>query len=534
MAWEEKLIRDGFSLETIADYYVSLDRTVPLTRAAILFNRLHLEERRDAVLSRANSATTVRLEQLYVSAVSYSTRRGRSMLLSDNSDMPYGDLLQQFLSEVRTLQDTGSEVSRPEAEYRVLEALHYDSIASGDNARAIVVAKEMILLATLARVPDMIERARRYYRSAIAQAGRYHEDLTERLRVLQGMTPANKEYIREKSGLVIAQLNVGDLEGALTTAQEEPVLPLHGAVVQAVKGHFHTSDTDHFSQKIIGWIALCLWHLAKIESVPPWRVAERRALATAALEVVREQHWRTGPTDRPFVLWLEAKCRLEAGEYGLVRHLTNEVANIEDEDLLSRTLLAGMRLDLALTDEAFQTQTVIRSEDELRRVFDYARELRHGSAPGLAEVLKRWHPRSSAYMALCPVPIPELLSATETVLRCHKSAEVYGQVLPPLVALDEVLRAFGFPAIQAQLGSNARYQRRRLLVRNGDMEYWRPVIVAPQLVIGLLSVKSPEHQNTAERLGIEYGLIPTNIPKRLDTVVGNLVKSIQQKMERFG
>ncbi|MPY68062.1 hypothetical protein F8S09_15505 [Deinococcus sp. SDU3-2] len=534
VAWEEALIRDGHPLGAIADDLCGLDRAVPLTRAAILLNRLHQEERRDDVLSRAHALTTVRLEQLYVSAVSYSTRRGRSMLLTDDSDMPYGDLLHRLLNEVRTLPDSDSEVSRSEVEYRVLEALHYDSIASGDNARAVVTAKEMILLATLARVPEMVERARRYYRSAIAQAGRYHEDLTERLRVLRGMKPTESEYIREKAGLVIAQLNVGDLDGALTTAQEEPTLPLHIAVIRAVQGVFSAADTEFFSQKIIGWIALCLWHLARIESLPPWRITERRALAAAALDVVRQQQWRSGPTDRPFVLWLEARCRLESGEYGLARHLMNQVTDIEDEDLLSRLLLAGMRLELALTEEAFQTQTVIRSEEELRRVFAFARDLRHGSAVGLAEVLRRWHPRPAAYMALCPLPIPELLAASDAVLRCQRGAEVYGQVLPPLAALDEVVRALGRPALHLQLGSNARYQRKRLLVRHGDLDYWRPVVVAAQLAMALLSVKSLDHRNTAERLVIEYGLLPPHVPHRFTPMVEDLRRTIRQRMERFG
>ena len=56
-------------------------------------------------------------------------------------------------------------------------------------------------------------------------------------------------------------------------------------------------------------------------------------------------------------------------------------------------------------------------------------------------MLTRWHPQAAAYLALCPQPVPELLSASEAVLRCRTHAEAYGVVLPPQTALDEVARA---------------------------------------------------------------------------------------------
>lgn len=534
VAWEERLIRDGCSLATIADTLAALGRAVPLTRAAILFNRLRDEDRRDDALDRAQAQTTTLLERLYVFAVSYSTRRGRAMLLSDDSDMPYGDLLRRYLHQVRTLPPEGAEVSRAEVEYRVLEALHYDSIASGDSAQAIVTAKEMILLVTVARVPELLEKARRYYRSAIAQAGRYHEDLTERLRALQRMTPVDAAYQRERVGLAIAQLNVGDLDGALATTREEPVLPLHTAVVQAFRGHFSTVDVPLLEDKNIGWIARCLRGLAEVDAIPPWRGENRQAHALAALDAVRQEQWRAAPTDRPFIAWLEARCRLEAGEYGLARHTVNAVAHLESEDLLSRTLLAGLRLELALTDEAFQLQTVMQSEDEVRRIFDDARELRHGSAAGLGEVLTRWHPRPAAYMALCPNPVLELLPAAAAVLRCTRRAEVHGLILPPLTALDEVLRAFGLPPVQARLGSNAKFQRQRLMVRNSDMNYWRPIVPAAQLAIALLSVKTAFHRRTAERLVLEYGLAPEHVSGQFQGAVQGLLITLRERLDRLG
>ena len=534
VSWEDHLLREGCPTATLAEYFFTLNRAVPLTKAAILFNRLRDTERRDDALDQAHSLTTTLLERLYVFAVSYSTRRGRAMLLSDDNDMSYADLLQQYVGQVRTLPPEGAEISRAEVEYRLLEALHYDSIASGDNAKAITVAKEMILLAMVARVPEMVERARAYYRSALAHAGRYHEDLTERLRTLQKLTPADRTFRREKELLAIAQLNVGDLDGALLTAQAEPCSPLHVSIIQAFRGTFYNTDGPLLAEETIGWILKCLGALAEIDAIPPWRGEARRGAALAALEVVRQQQWRSSPTDRPFFAWLAARCRVEVGEYGLARHLVNMVSPLENEDLLSRTLLAGLTLELALTDETFQLQTVMQSEDELRRIFNDARELRHGSAAGLAVVLTRWHPRPAAYMALCPRPIPELLPAAAAVLRCTRRAEVYGMVLPPLTALDEGLRAFGFPPVQVHMGSNAKFQRQRLLIQNGDVNYWRPVIVAAHIILGLLTVNTASHRHTAERLILEYGLVPENVPGQFQLAADTLLTTLREKLNHLG
>jgi hypothetical protein len=505
-----------------------------------LLNRLHADERRDAALRRAQERATSLWERFYVFAVAYSTRRGRAMLWADDSDMTYSEVLRDYLSQLRASPPVQAEVSRIEVEYRLLEALHYDDIAGGDSTQAITTAKEMILLATVAQVPEIVERARRYYRSAIAQAGRYHEDLTERLRTLQKMSPTDAAFVREKKGLAVAQMNVGDLDGALHTAQEEPELPVHRIIVRAFQGQFGSGEEALLEEdKGLGWIGLCLRRLAVIDAVPPWRGSKRRAEAVLALETIRQQKWRTSPTDRPFVTWLEAKGRFETGEYGLARHLLNEVPQLENEDLLSRTLLAGLRLELALTDEAFRLQTVRQSEEELRQIFDHARGLRHGSARGLADVLMRWHPRPAAYLALCPQPVPELLPAAEAVLRCRKHAEAYGLVLPPQTALEEALRACGAAPPQARwphwrLGSNARFQRQRLAVQRGELTYWRPVVSATFLILGLASVKMEAHQQTAERLIREYGLVPTHVPLPLQADLENLRVELVQRLDTLG
>lgn len=533
VAWEEQLVRNGCPLEAIADELLSLNRPVPLTRAAILLNRLRNEERRDDALKRAHAQAGNLLEHHYVFAVTYATRRGRAMLLADDSEITMGDLLQQYLTQVRSLGSEAAEVSRSEVEYRILEAMHYDSVATGDHAQAIVTAKEMVLLSTVARVPEIEERARRYYRSTVALAGRYHEDLTERLKVLQHLTPADDAYLREKKGLAVAQLNLGDLDGAWATAQQEPALPIHATVIQAFRGVFSPDDLANsplLGDQVIGWIALCLRRLAEIDALPPWQEKQRRTAALTALAVVQQQKWRTGMTDRPFIAWLEARCRLELGEYGLARYVLNDMPLLEQEDLLTRALVAGMQLELALVDRAFQMQAVTRSEEEIRRIFGYARTLRYGSSQGLAEVFRRWHPRPAAYMAVCPVPVSELFPAAEAILRCHQKAEAYGVVLPPLTAFNEFQRTFGQAPDRSSLSSNARFQYGKLAVQRGDLSYWRPVVVAAQLIIALAQAQTSAHQHMAVRLTAEYGLVPEHLSQRFEQPVQHLSEIIHSRL----
>lgn len=528
--WEDAALGGGATTEDLARRYALLACTPAQVRAALLYHRARMDDQRDEALHRAYGLAHNRLLQLYVLAVSCLTRRGRAMVVLDPDDLTFSDVLLDGLREVRRLED--GDVSRVEVEYRLLEALHYDQYASGDHSSAIVTAKEMLLLATLAQVPRSMATARRYYQSAIAQAGRYHEDLTERQRTLRSLRPDDPARLKERKGLAIAQLNVGDLRGALDTAHAAPQLPIHQTLAQAVVGIFEPDAQNHFVDRGLGWIAECLWHLARIDSVPPWRPLDRRALATAALCIIREHNQRRALTDRAFLAWLEARARLEAGEYGLARHLVQSVAPIDAEDLLTRTLLGGARLDLALTDQAYQTQTVAHSEDELRQIFALARSLRHGSPSGLADILQRWHPRAAAYMALCPQPVPELLGASEAVLKCHRRAEVYGVVLPPAVALDEALRRYDLPTVAERPGSNARFQRQRLLVRRGTLDYWRPVVLAAPLAAALRSVRSGTHDEAAARLDAEFGSVPGQVPVGTEALVEALRLAIAQKDER--
>lgn len=528
--WEDAALGSGVAPEDLARRYAVLSCAPAQVRAALLYHRARLDDQRDEALQRAYGLAHTRLLQLYVLAVSCLTRRGRAMVVLDPDDLTFSDVLLDGLQEVRGLED--GDVSRIEVEYRILEALHYDQYASGDHAKAIVTAKEMLLLSTLAQVPRAMANARRYYQSAIAQAGRYHEDLTERRRTLRSLRPDDPARLRERKGLAIAQMNVGDLRGALDTARATPGLPTHETLAQAVLGIFEPDAHSHFVDRSLGWIAESLWHLARIDSAPPWRPLDRRALTTAALCSVRGHNQRRALTDRAFLVWLEARARLEAGEYGLARHLVQTVIPIDAEDLLTRTLLGGARLDLALTDQTFQTQTVAHSEDELRQIFDLARSLQHGSPSGLADVLQRWHPRAAAYMALCPRPVPELLSASEAVLKCHRHAEVYGVVLPPAVALDEALRRYDLPTVAERPGSNARFQRQRLLVRRGTLDYWRPVVLATPLVAALRSVHSDTHDEAAARLDAEFGSVPGQVPAGAEALVEALRLAIAQKDHR--
>lgn len=298
---------------------------------------------------------------------------------------------------------------------------------------------------------------------------------------------------------------------------------LEGDVVQAFPNY-----------AIEQWITRSMRCLIKAGALPRTNqnLRAREVLLRRAVDIWREDRNAKHAWASELGRWVVGFSQLWLGSpsQALGAIFNSQVKQTQWLDL--RLLIAGLGLESSLhivNPEA----SVEHYEDCLRRVFNEARSLNSASPEGLAERLMHWHPLAAAYLTLLPDPIIELQSATRAVLRVGASNNIYNLVLPPTYAAELVLRALDYDLrpspkfVQADPGPS-RHKRADMLVKHGEVNYWRPSVSAVSIIYGLIKAG---HRDQAHAVYHEYGVAPYSnaeyamlpLVEHLNTSVGKLL-----------
>ena len=140
--------------------------------------------------------------------------------------------------------------------------------------------------------------------------------------------------------------------------------------------------------------------------------------------------------------WTRSLAYLWLGETGLAGNALGLQQPKFREWLDIRLVVAAARLELSLQLNDPGPQSARKSEDDLRAVFEDAKDLPYASRKGLAQRVQRWHPLVAAYCAVMPNPIPEFQETTEMILRVGATNTVYGLVMSPVYSAELILRCF--------------------------------------------------------------------------------------------
>ncbi|MBZ9750126.1 hypothetical protein K7W42_04530 [Deinococcus sp. HMF7604] len=471
------------------------------------------------LLRAAFLKSTTPQERLMVNIYSTSLQLHLSLENMNGQRTYPGDGLELLLTGVRELQCLpDKDVFALEVEYRALWMIVHLQNRNGTYSESLPLISQMRHIAFLMEHKEFQHRADSLRAWALTNAGELHAALTLR----KELDSRGPETSVTMNALDVALLlsNLGNLDQALEalrTAADLPNAEQWILLIQSIFG-VQNLDTPHlpFTGRFTGyqWMADALQVLAALYALEPLRsrTPEKQRLANQITEQLKVDLRGFSDDDRCFAMWLLSTAHLNTQNYGLARQSLSGLPSLHAEQLLTRTLLAAARLELALQPGFYEVETIVRTEQDLRSIFSAAERLTYASPERLASAVQRWHPVAATYLAVMPDPIPAFHASAQAIIQIRSACSAYSLTLPPLYVAETVLNVFGYD-VNAELNAAMRRQRNALQGSAGEARMWLRIVPAAQLTYGLLKAAeehgSAEHRAAAERTAASYGLLPS-------------------------
>ena len=523
-AWEQERLREGWTDEQFRTAYEETGTTLGLLRSLRYVRRgVDETELTRAYAERAKNASADRLEQLLADSVlgaSYIVQ-GRVQGLNELSGaLAAIPMLERGLGSVRSYPNRGTFGG--EVEFRFLYALGHAYFLRDDAKTALAYASEAITAAYALGTEREMSRAKALYAMALMSDDRLHEALLTRENALpHTATPRTRYNHMIQSSILLFYLGnfpaaLETLDSAQTDAFSEHERRAWRQIISAITGvgGLDEVERDYKGAANNAWLARAARHLLLHQGHSPVRQndeARRGELRSALLacEHGSTERMRYG---RLFEHWLRGVAHAWAGEYGLAGHELLSAAP-SGEMLLARTLIAGLKLELALKVGDHGPSPLPEVEQELRDVFTVARRLSKASASALADVLHFWHPAASAYAALMPEPISLCRPALDGVVRMGAHHVAHGVTLPPMFVAERLLLALGVGIAPPDLNPAMRRQRDALKSVRGTVPYWQSFVGGAQFAYGLCkagerSVNRAAYEQAARQVVRDFGAVP--------------------------
>lgn len=546
-AWEQERLREGWSDGQLRTAYEETGTALGLLRSMRhIRGGVDETELTRAYAQRAKNATVDRLEQLLAESVlgaSYIVQ-GRVQGLNEVSGaLAAIPMLERGLRSVREYPDRGTFGG--EVEFRFLYALGYAHFLRDDAKTALGYASEAITAAFALETAREMSRAKALYAMALMSDDRLHEALLLRESSFsETMTPRTRHNYRVQSSVLLFFLGnfpaaLDAIDSAQTDAFSEHERRAWHQIISAMTGlgGLEEVETDYKGAANNAWLASGARHLLLHQGYSPVRQNdEARRLELRAVLLACEH----GSTERMrygrlFEHWLRGIAHTWAGEYGLAAQELSRAAPAE-EMLFARTLIAGLKLELALKVGDFGPSPILEVEQELRDVFTVAGRLSKASASALADVLHFWHPAASAYAALMPGPIPLCRPALDGVVRLGAHHVAHGVTLPPMFVAERLLLALGVSIAPPDLNPAMRRQRDALKSLRGTVPYWRSFTSGAQLAYGLYragerSANRAAYEQAARQVVRDFGVVPALKTEYAATELHELAAAVEDLLE---
>ena len=424
--------------------------------------------------------------------------------------------LEALRAETRQL---GAHPLRWEVETRLLMALIQGAVACHDLEGACQFAEQLVAVAQLSGSSALREAADHHRNFVLMVQGQYGQAAAQHEQRLADPDSFRSPLERQQVtiSLAIALTNLGNTNKALTLLEEQqPTLPQKEVVdgwrqwIAALGGQVPFEQDLAFRDELserFGWQVQMLQAFSCAAALPPLHhaAAKQRQLYQQVLDDLASAPPRP-PSDEVFASWFKARAKLLLGEPYLAARLVTGLPKIEAEDLLMRSWLAALHLELAASPIDTVALPLLQVEQELRAVMALARQTHQADAKMLAQMVWRWHPNAAAYAALMPDPIPEFEFAKDNIVQCRNKNEWRGQRVPPNLAQHLALRSLHLSS-KLSLGGNAQFQCSKLTTPLGALEAWGPLVMPVSLIIALCRGE-PEHRAVAAQIKADFGLLP--------------------------
>lgn len=427
--------------------------------------------------------------------------------------------LEQQLREAQALQTT--PLLALEVEFRVSQALAVAYHQTHQPQQAVALASRGVQLAYLLGAPRSISNAKVVYSMALHVQGALFEALRLRLSMIRepGLDQDRVEGTVIASSILMA--NIGQDENATQALQDLQISRAHpraAAWQRFIEALYGKAAVDEPLTGAYQWqrgakeIVEALLSMIDSQSKAPTRQLDERreSLLRTALKTLNMHDWERLDSDRALVKWMRAWMYLQLGEGGLMQR---EAAGVQvgREELSTRILMVGVKLELAAQLGEFMIESMTKTEADARAIFALAREHADSTARGLAELLTYWHPLAAAYLYLMPGGIPELRDATEGIVRVNERHTAYGLTLPPAFATEQFLREFNVrldALLPTPLNKMMRVQRDRLLINRGKTAHFRPILSSAKLAYLLLKAEETAERRKAASAVMALGGLP--------------------------
>ncbi|GGN38846.1 hypothetical protein [Deinococcus daejeonensis] len=259
-----------------------------------------------------------------------------------------------------------------------------------------------------------------------------------------------------------------------------------------------------------GWTIDAMLLMERAASLPPYGkgLQASHEFLREVLKLSEEALTRdVGNSDRLYVAWMRARCRLLLGEYGVALSELAALPALERQDLYNRVLLCALELECLMLPLSQGPAPLADVERKFREIFQDVKTIPFADADGLIALVMRWHPMAAAYLALMPEPLREFTPALDLLLRVTDKASWQGNSVPPQLIAPLIRWHLRVPVLNTTLSGNAAYQVARLSRQVGEATVWGPVVPLLPVVVAL-SRGGEAHRDAAGRAWRDFGMLP--------------------------
>lgn len=545
-AWEKQKRLEGWTNQQFFDWYRGLNSDIAdfrsLSYSAVRgLEKYQFDEALTANLVKTSNNPLLRL----IAQTIYTWRLGYRLGNVQETRSQFAEItraLDSYLLQVRNHPEGGE--FRIEAEFQVLKFIVLrDSMI--DPTAAVAASQVMLTVASLL-TPFHVGYAYSAYSSSLVHKSRW-KDAHE---VFQENRPLIKEAgLDETHTAVLSRIYchmnllnlaaaLAELEAAQTTFDVEArEIHLNNLKLfyglggenfdyEAVRESF--GDTVH--------ISVSLQLIMEVHKLIPTKqnLPRRKQFLYEAIRVVQNRQTPISPPDVAYEQWLKAYLYLKNGNYALSNHYLRAIEPVEEQDLYTRSLIAGLKLELASYAGSYEVEPVEVTVRELEAIYTYALNISPANRDGYLQLLSRWFPIAGAMLRYV-VTDPDTEALKNAVIAFNNQNMCHGISLPAPFCLEIYLKEVfqnEETVSSPRLNGKMTPDRDRLMTEYENFTYFRQPITAFKLAYLLLKSNLPSRSILLQLALEEFGLPQKTRSSYEDTLVEKATKLVSQLINR--
>lgn len=510
---------EGWTDKDFVDYYSSMEDSIAYARAAVSAFYTDDNELCKELIGKAYLMAEDEVERLYILSLS-DFINVRSEHSKELAKISLEGQINNYVRHLDTIRfNHAKHPLKLETEIRLLQTLVNVHMKLGQQQEMIFRASELVQVAKLTNLPEMVQQAESVFAWALYDTGQYNsaiknfKNTSSTSDVFElSMSAASLGNYKLACELLEASEGIDSTKHRMSQEYYSSLFGLSTFEIEKTEGAFSLFPA---------WHSINLLNLSISVPPSPKAAKERDRLYDLVIRSSLEES-RLRPnlsTNQALLMWARIKARMSRGEYGLALQelLTLMSAlKLSEEDLFTQLLINGAMLELSVYSKNYRYEPAVKTIDSIREIFKRAQELEFASVDGLTTALWHWHPLSAAICINLQNPV---LSPTEnsgflTTVNRQGRAQINGRSIPPWYVAQETLSYFGLKTKERSWNGNEKPQMKALYYGASAQPFIRPVITGCHVIYGLLQVDE-SYIDQCRLVYNTYGLIPASASEQV-------------------